>query len=407
MVWLWFGHLWFAIVTGFAVGLALIALMLRNGWHQTSPESLESRGYSPESVWDSNLMDPGLHREMAPLIPALGRRGISNTPTRRPAVQPAPGSFARRRAPAAWSGQPDRRRGRLSQDAVVMFAEEREAASIDEVLGALDRDLVGLVPVKRWIEDIALLLLVDRARQRFGLEAPRPNLHMCFTGPPGTGKTTVALRMAELLHRLGYLESGHLVHAMRDDLVGQYIGQTAPKTKRVLDQAMGGVLFIDEAYYLYRAADSKDYGQEAIDIMLQVMENERDNLVVILAGYKDRMDDFFESNPGMHSRIAHHLDFAAYDADELVAIGRLMLEQSSYYLSPGAEEAFRQYLSRRMHGPRFANARSVRNELERTRLRHARRVATDASRGWNRDDLMRLEPSDILPSWDLLDSDPS
>jgi probable Rubsico expression protein CbbX len=213
--------------------------------------------------------------------------------------------------------------------------------------------------------------------------------------------------MAELLHRLGYLESGHLVHAMRDDLVGQYIGQTAPKTKRVLDQAMGGVLFIDEAYYLYRAADSKDYGQEAIDIMLQVMENERDNLVVILAGYKDRMDDFFESNPGMHSRIAHHLDFAAYDADELVAIGRLMLEQSSYYLSPGAEEAFRQYLSRRMRGPRFANARSVRNELERTRLRHARRVATDASRGWNRDDLMRLEPSDILPSWDLLDSDPS
>jgi probable Rubsico expression protein CbbX len=407
MGWLWLSHLWFAIVTGFVVGLVLIALMLRNGWHQTSPESLESRGFSSESDWDSNLMDPGLDREMVPVIPAFGRRGISNTPIRRPVAKPAPGSFARRRAPTAWNGQPDRRRDRLAPETLVMFAEEREAASIDEVLSALDRDLVGLVPVKQWIEDIALLLLVDRARQRFGLQAPRPNLHMCFTGPPGTGKTTVALRMAELLHRLGYLESGHLVHAMRDDLVGQYIGQTAPKTKRVLDQAMGGVLFIDEAYYLYRAADSKDYGQEAIDIMLQVMENERDNLVVILAGYKDRMDDFFESNPGMHSRIAHHLDFAAYDADELVAIGRLMLEQSSYYLSPGAEEAFRQYLSRRMRGPRFANARSVRNELERTRLRHARRVATDASRGWNRDDLMRLEPSDILPSWDLLDSDPS
>src|SRR3984957_7923861 len=336
MVWLWFGHLWFAIVAGFVVGLVLIALMLRNGWLQTSPESLESRGFSPESAWDSNLMDPGMHREMVPVVPTFGRRGISNTPIRRPAAQPAPGSFARRRAPTAWNGQPDRRRGRLSPDTLVMFAEEREAASIDEVLGALDRDLVGLVPVKRWIEDIALLLLVDRARQRFGLEAPRPNLHMCFTGPPGTGKTTVALRMAELLHRLGYLESGHLVHAMRDDLVGQ---------------AMGGVLFIDEAYYLYRAADSKDYGQEAIDIMLQVMEKERDNLVVILAGYKDRMDDFFESNPGMHSRIAHHLDFAAYDVDELAAIGRLMLEQTSYYLSPGAEEAFRQYLSRRMRRP--------------------------------------------------------
>ena len=407
MGWLWLSHLWFALATGSVVGLVLIALMLRNAWHQTSPESLDARGFSPESDWDSNLMDPGLHREMVPVIPSFGRRGISNTPIRGSAAQPASGSFARRRAPTAWNGQPDRRRGRLSPDALVTFGEEREAASIDDVLGALDRDLVGLVPVKRWIEEIALLLLVDRARQRFGLEAPRPNLHMCFTGPPGTGKTTVALRMAELLHRLGYLESGHLVHVMRDDLVGQYIGQTAPKTRRVLDQAMGGVLFIDEAYYLYRAADSKDYGQEAIDIMLQVMEKERDKLVVILAGYKDRMDEFFESNPGMHSRIAHHLDFAAYDVDELVAIGRLMLEQASYYLSPGAEEAFRQYLSRRMRGPRFANARSVRNELERTRLRHARRVATDASRGWNRDDLMRLEPSDILPSWDLLDSDPS
>src|SRR5580693_1891524 len=315
MVWLWFGHLWFAIVAGFVVGFVLIALMLRNGWHQTSPESLESRGFSPESTWDSNLMDPGMHREMVPVIPALGRRGISNTPIRSPAAQPASGSFARRRAPTAWNGQPDRRRGRLSPDALVTFAEEREAASIDDVLGALDRDLVGLVPVKRWIEEIALLLLVDRARQRFGLEAPRPNLHMCFTGPPGTGKTTVALRMAELLHRLGYLESGQMVHVMRDDLVGQYIGQTAPKTRRVLDQAMGGVLFIDEAYYLYRPDNERDYGQEAIEILLQFMENHRDDLVVILAGYTDRMEAFFTSNPGMSSRIAHHLDFPDYRSE--------------------------------------------------------------------------------------------
>jgi len=251
--------------------------------------------------------------------------------------------------------------------------------------------------VKRKVQEIGALLLVDQARRRFGLEAPRPNLHMCFTGPPGTGKNTVALRMAELLHRLGYLDQGHLVHAMRDDLVGEFIGQTAPRTKRVLDRSMGGVLFIDEAYYLYRDADSRDYGQEAIDILLQVMENDRDKLVVILAGYKDRMDDFFASNPGMSSRIAHHLDFAAYELTELVNIGQVMLEQASYYLSADAEATFRDYLAGRMREPEFANARSVRNELEHARLRHAHRLASDMDRQWSRDDLMRLEPADIFP----------
>ena len=205
------------------------------------------------------------------------------------------------------------------------------------MFATLDKDLVGLQPVKKRIQEIAALLLVDRARQRLGLSAPRPNLHMCFSGPPGTGKTTVALRMADLLHRLGYLETGQLVHAMRDDLVAEFVGQTAPETKRVLERAMGGVLFIDEAYYLYRAEDSRDYGQEVIDILLQVMENERDKLVVILAGYKDRMDSFFSSNPGMSSRIAHHLDFAAYELDELVSIGQIMLGQASYYLSDATD----------------------------------------------------------------------
>ena len=213
--------------------------------------------------------------------------------------------------------------------------------------------------MKRKVEEIGSLLLVDRARQRFGLSASRPNLHMCFTGAPGTGKTTVALMMADLLYRLGYLEKGHLVHAMRDDLVAEYIGQTAPKTKQVLERAMGGVLFIDEAYTLYRAEDSKDYGQECIDILMQVMENQRDKLVVILAGYKDRMDRFFDSNPGMSSRVAHHLDFADYDVDELLSIGQLMLDRTSYYLSDEAEETLRDYLSIRMTQPRFANARSV------------------------------------------------
>ncbi|MGO9142666.1 MAG: AAA family ATPase [Streptosporangiaceae bacterium] len=290
----------------------------------------------------------------------------------------------------------DRRAELLPAGASVTFAAERRAVGIDEVLDALDSDLVGLEPVKQKVREIAALLLVDRARQKFGLTAPRPNLHMCFTGPPGTGKTTVALRMAELLHRLGYLEQAQVVHAMRDDLVGEFIGQTAPKAKRVLTRAMGGVLFIDEAYSLYRTGDSLDYGQEAIDILLQVMENDRDKLVVILAGYKDRMDGFFGSNPGLTSRIAHHLDFAPYELDELVAIGWVILREANYYLSNAAEAVFRDSLTGRMNQPRFANARSVRNELERARLRHAHRLAAEPDRKWTRDDLMRLEPADIV-----------
>src|SRR5215472_9804924 len=296
----------------------------------------------------------------------------------------------------------DRRAELLPPGATVTFGGERDAAGIDDVLAALDSDLIGLGPVKRKVHEIASLLLVDRARHKFGLVAPRPNLHMCFTGPPGTGKTTMALRMAELLHRLGYLEKGQLVHAMRDDLVAEFVGQTAPRTKRVLERAMGGVLFIDEAYYLYRASDSKDYGQEAIEILLQVMENERENLVVVLAGYKDRMDQFFTSNPGMSSRITHHLDFAPYDIGDLVAIGELMLDQSRYHLSVAAEAAFRQNIRRQMAEPDFANARSVRNELDRARLRHAYRLAAEPNRDWSREDLMRLEPEDMLERHDDL-----
>jgi probable Rubsico expression protein CbbX len=291
-------------------------------------------------------------------------------------------------AKSAPSGRRQRRSAALlPATATVSFDEERQDTDVDAVLASLDHDLVGLAPIKRKVEQIASLLLVDRARNRFGLTAPRPNLHMCFTGPPGTGKTTMALRMADLLHRLGYLEKGQLVHAMRDDLVGQFVGHTAPKTRRVL--------FIDEAYYLYRAADSKDYGQEVIDILLQVMENQRHNLVVILAGYKDRMEEFFTVNPGMRSRIAHHLDFAPYDLGELVSIGQLMLDEANYHLSPAALAAFRADVAWQMSQPGFANARSVRNNLDRARLRHAHRLAANPGVRWSRDDLMRLDAEDV------------
>jgi probable Rubsico expression protein CbbX len=254
------------------------------------------------------------------------------------------------------------------------FAAALAASGITELLAQLDRELIGLAPVKQRIRDIAALLLVDKLRAERGFAAGAPSLHMCFSGNPGTGKTTVALRMAAILHKLGYVRKGHLVAVTRDDLVGQYIGHTAPKTREVLKKAMGGVLFIDEAYYLYRPENERDYGQEAIEILLQVMENQRDDLVVILAGYKDRMDTFFASNPGMSSRIAHHIDFPDYGVGELDQIAGLMLETMHYRFDDEAARVFSDYLERRMAQPHFANARSVRNALDRARLRHASRL---------------------------------
>ncbi len=271
-------------------------------------------------------------------------------------------------------------------------------SQVEEVLAELERDLIGLAPVKQRIRDIAALLVIDKLRAQHGLSASAPSLHMCFTGNPGTGKTTVAMRMAEILHRLGYVRKGHLVAVTRDDLVGQYIGHTAPKTKEVLKKAMGGVLFIDEAYYLYRPENERDYGQEAIEILLQVMENQRDDLVVILAGYKDRMDTFFQSNPGMSSRIAHHLDFPDYATPELLQIGDRMIESSHYRFGAGAREAFDAYLQRRIAQPHFANARSVRNALDRARLRQASRLYADRDRVLSADDLSTITASDILAS---------
>jgi probable Rubsico expression protein CbbX len=280
----------------------------------------------------------------------------------------------------------------------VDLAEEYRSSGVAAVLDELDRELIGLKPVKQRIRDIAALLIVERARKTLGLSHNAPTLHMSFTGNPGTGKTTVALRMANILHRLGYIRKGHLVSVTRDDLVGQYIGHTAPKTREVLKRAMGGVLFIDEAYYLYRPENERDYGQESIEILLQVMENNREDLVVILAGYADRMDRFFTSNPGFRSRIAHHIDFPDYADDELLAIAELMLRDMNYKFSADAREAFVRYIALRKTQPLFSNARSIRNALDRMRLRQANRLVADLGRVLSADDIMSLESSDVLAS---------
>jgi probable Rubsico expression protein CbbX len=262
-----------------------------------------------------------------------------------------------------------------------------EESHINEVLDKLDQDLVGLVPVKQRIREIAAYLLITKARLQLGIEAAKPSLHMCFTGNPGTGKTTVAMKMADILHRLGYIRQNHVVSVTRDDLVGQYIGHTAPKTKEVIKKAMGGVLFIDEAYYLYKPENERDYGQESIEILLQTMENHRDDLVVILAGYHDRMGTFFKSNPGMSSRIAHHVDFPDYDENELLHMANMMATSMHYNLDGAAKKAIQDYILKRKQQPHFANARSIRNALDRARLRQT-----------TADDLSLITEADIRAS---------
>ena len=280
----------------------------------------------------------------------------------------------------------------------VDLRKEFEAVDIGSELAQLDRELVGLVPVKTRIREIASLLLVERIRQKMALATAFPTLHMSFTGNPGTGKTTVALRIAGILHRLGFVRRGHVISVTRDDLVGQYIGHTAPKTKEILKKAMGGVLFIDEAYYLYRPENERDYGQEAIEILLQIMESQREDLVVILAGYADRMEKFFQSNPGFRSRIAHHIDFPDYSEDELLAIAELMLEEQKYRFSPEARDAFVRYIAARKAQPLFSNARSIRNALDRIRLRQANRLVAQLDRVLTSDEVMSIEAVDVLAS---------
>nr|YP_009397821.1 Rubisco expression protein [Sonderella linearis]ARW67007.1 Rubisco expression protein [Sonderella linearis] len=285
-----------------------------------------------------------------------------------------------------------------TDDTLVNLQEEYDKTKIQEVIDELEQELIGLNPVKTRIKEIAALLLIDRLRNNLNLVSGSPGLHMSFTGSPGTGKTTVAMKMSDILNRLGYIKNGHLLTVTRDDLVGQYIGHTAPKTKEVLKQAMGGVLFIDEAYYLYKPDNERDYGAEAIEILLQVMENQRDDLVVIFAGYKEKMDKFYESNPGLSSRVTNHVDFPDYTPEELLKIAKLMLEEQQYKFAENADKVLLEYSERRMKQPHFANARSIRNALDRARMRQANRIFISGDRILTKSDLVTIESEDILKS---------
>ena len=274
---------------------------------------------------------------------------------------------ARERKIALMKEIPDAQKAGTVDD--YMFKE-----GVKDILEKLDYDLIGLKPVKARVREIASLLVVDKMRLKLGLETSVPSLHMGFTGAPGTGKTTVALRMGQILQRMGYCRTGHVVVATRDDLVGQYVGHTAPKTKEMVKKAMGGILLVDEAYYLYNAANDRDYGQESIEILLNVMENNKEDIIVVLAGYKDKMDAFYGFIPGMNSRIGNHIEFPDYGADELVNIGEVMIRELEYNFAPGAVEGLKAYMEKRMTLPFFANARTVRNAIDLARMSAAIRL---------------------------------
>ena len=286
----------------------------------------------------------------------------------------------------------------VSMDCSIDLASSYAESGVAEILNQLDQDLIGLEPVKTRIREIAALLLVEQARRSLDLTSAAPGLHMSFTGRPGTGKTTVATRISEILHRLGYLRKGHVVSVTRDDLVGQFVGHTAPKTREMIERAQGGVLFIDEAYYLYKSGNERDYGAEAIEILLQGMERQRSDFVVIFAGYKNEMDAFYQSNPGLKSRVSHHIDFPDYTDQELMAIAQMILQQQNYRLDGRALSAFADYIKRRKQLPFFANARSMRNAVDRMRLRQANRLFSRMGEALTRDDLITIQAADILSS---------
>lgn len=235
-----------------------------------------------------------------------------------------------------------------------------EKTGIENILGQLDEELVGLEDVKTKVREISSVLLFDRIRELQELSTLQSSLHMSFTGRPGTGKTSVAAKIGLVLRNLGFLTKGHITTVTREDMVGQYVGHTAPKTKECLNLATGGMLFIDEAHHLYKPDNERDYGSEAIELILQVMENQREDLIFVFSGGKDKIDNFFNSNPGISSRIGNHVDFLDYNTDELVAITKFLLHnESRYKFTDKTIEILRFYIEQLEKFPAFSNVRTI------------------------------------------------
>ena len=278
---------------------------------------------------------------------------------------------------------------------LINLQKEYKNTQIKRILNNLNKDLIGLKPIKSRIQEIAALLLIDKVKTKLGIKTVNPGLHMSFTGNPGTGKTLIGFKMADILYQLEYINKGHLLSVTRDDLVGQYIGHTAPKTKAILKKAKGGVLFIDEAYYLYKPNNERDYGSEAIEILLQVMENQRNDLVIIFAGYKKPMNKFYESNPGLFSRITNHINFPNYSIVELLQISKQILNEEQYQLTNESEISLTNLLEKEKEKNNFANARTIKNLLDKARLKQASRIFDNPTKVLTKYDLITLESMDI------------
>ncbi|MBP5154220.1 MAG: AAA family ATPase [Lachnospiraceae bacterium] len=303
-------------------------------------------------------------------------------------------------ASSAGSKTPEKKSGQETGAAKAEKAEKTETEltqdRVEEILAELN-ELIGLETVKQEIYSLVNLLRVQKMRRESGLAVRGTSRHMVFYGNPGTGKTTVARMLAGIYGELGLLPTGQLVEVDRSGLVGGYVGQTAIKTREVIDQAMGGILFIDEAYTLTAHSGERDFGQEAVDVILKAMEDSRDELIVIAAGYTDLMQQFLDSNPGLRSRFAYSIEFPDYTPAELVQILKLQCKKNEYELSPEAEKAAEAFFKRRCTNKpeNFANARDVRNYLEKAMLNHASRVVKLPAQERTREVLSRIEAADL------------
>jgi probable Rubsico expression protein CbbX len=270
---------------------------------------------------------------------------------------------------------------------------------IEDILSTMDKELVGLKNVKNRVKEISSVLLFDRIREIKELSSLNSSLHMAFTGRPGTGKTSVAAKIALVLRSLGYLTKGHITNVTREDLVGQYVGHTAPKTREQLQQAQGGILFIDEAHHLYKPDNERDYGSEAIELLLQVMENQRDDLILIFAGGKANIDKFFNSNPGISSRIGNHVDFKDYDVADLTDITKFLLHNDNRFkFTDEALEILVFYIGQLISFPAFANARTVKVFLNQLLAYQAVRVENLLLKNGNLnyDDFVTITKDDFI-----------